>query len=48
MSFEGRQVASDGLGRHPEFLGERGHLDPAAGARALDDPALALLGVHVG
>ena len=48
VPLEGRQVATDRLGRDAELLGERRDLDPAAGPRALDDPALALLGVHVG
>ena len=48
VALEGRQVATDRLGGHPELLGQGGHLDPAAGPRALDDPALALFGVHVG
>ena len=48
VTLEGREVAPDRLGRDAELLGQRRHLDPAAGPRALDDPALALLGVHVG
>ncbi len=48
VALEGRQVAADRLGRDRELLGQGRDLDPAAGPRALDDPALPLLRVHVG
>jgi len=38
MPFEGRQVPAHRFGGDPELLGQGRNLDPAAGARALNDP----------
>ena len=48
MRATGLQVASDRFGRDAELLSEGRDFDAAASPSALHDPALALLGVHVG